>query len=52
MVQIKLIEGLIVAAETLGGEVIFFSFSGILLNSFITCTRRFHVISVRLSLVC
>lgn len=28
MSKIKLIEGLIVAAETLGGEVIFFSFSG------------------------
>lgn len=28
MGQIKLIEGLIVAAETLGGEVIFFSLSG------------------------
>lgn len=28
MERIKLIEGLIVAAETLGGEVIFFSFSG------------------------
>lgn len=30
MKEIKLIEGLIVAAETLGGEVIFFSLSGIL----------------------
>lgn len=30
MNEIKLIEGLIVAAETLGGEVIFFSLSGIL----------------------
>jgi len=28
MGQIKLIEGLIVAAETLGGEIIFFSLSG------------------------
>lgn len=28
MGQIKLIEGLIVASETLGGEVIFFSLSG------------------------
>lgn len=27
--NIKLLEGLIVAAETLGGEVIFFSISGI-----------------------
>ena len=31
MREIKLIEGLIVAAETLGGEVIFFSLSGMLL---------------------
>lgn len=28
MTQIKLIEGLVVAAETLGGEVVFFSLSG------------------------
>lgn len=28
MGEIKLIEGLIVAAETLGGEIIFFSLSG------------------------
>ncbi|XP_065170842.1 major facilitator superfamily domain-containing protein 6 [Atheta coriaria] len=32
--QIKLIEGLIVAAETLGGEVIFFSISGKILERF------------------
>lgn len=33
MGEIKLIEGLIVAAETLGGEVIFFSLSGELVYS-------------------
>ncbi|XP_063992327.1 major facilitator superfamily domain-containing protein 6-A isoform X1 [Diachasmimorpha longicaudata] len=32
--QIKLIEGLIVAAETLGGEVVFFSLSGKILKKF------------------
>lgn len=31
MMEIKLIEGLIVAAQTLGGEVIFFSLSGTIL---------------------
>lgn len=36
MNEIKLIEGLIVAAETLGGEVIFFSLSGI--------TFHFHTV--------
>lgn len=36
MGEIKLIEGLIVAAETLGGEIIFFSLSGELLSQFVT----------------
>ncbi|KAF7995224.1 hypothetical protein HCN44_004696 [Aphidius gifuensis] len=33
-IDIKLIEGLIIAAETLGGEVIFFLFSGKILKTF------------------
>lgn len=32
MGEIKLIEGIIVAAETLGGEIIFFSLSGNIKN--------------------
>lgn len=37
--NIKLLEGLIVAAETLGGEVIFFSISGKYLWSSTTCSH-------------
>ncbi|XP_015598871.1 major facilitator superfamily domain-containing protein 6 [Cephus cinctus] len=54
MSQIKLIEGLIVAAETLGGEVIFFSLSGKILKkfgygySFVFC---FVCYSIRLGLI-
>ncbi|XP_046599209.1 major facilitator superfamily domain-containing protein 6 isoform X1 [Neodiprion lecontei] len=54
MGQIKLIEGLIVAAETLGGEVIFFSLSGAILKkigfgySFVFC---FCCYSLRLGLI-
>lgn len=54
MDQIKLIEGLIVAAETLGGEVIFFSLSGKILKKigygycFVFC---FFCYSLRLGLI-
>ncbi|XP_076677986.1 major facilitator superfamily domain-containing protein 6 [Andrena cerasifolii] len=54
MVQIKLIEGLIVAAETLGGEVIFFSFSGKILKKLgfgYTFTFCFVCYALRLGLI-
>ncbi|XP_034952172.1 major facilitator superfamily domain-containing protein 6-A [Chelonus insularis] len=52
--QIKLIEGLIVAAETLGGEVIFFSLSGKILKKFgygYSLTFCFICYSLRLALI-
>lgn len=59
MREIKLIEGLIVAAETLGGEVIFFSMSGKILKKlgfgytftfcFVCYALRFGLISMALT---
>ncbi|XP_011312345.1 major facilitator superfamily domain-containing protein 6 [Fopius arisanus] len=54
MEQIKLIEGLIVAAETLGGEVVFFSLSGKILKKFgygISMTFCFVCYGLRLGLI-
>ncbi|XP_033207938.1 major facilitator superfamily domain-containing protein 6-A [Belonocnema kinseyi] len=54
MPQIKFIEGLVVAAETLGGEVIFFSFSGKILKKFgygYTFTFCFACYALRLGLI-
>ncbi|XP_016916826.1 major facilitator superfamily domain-containing protein 6 [Apis cerana] len=54
MSKIKLIEGLIVAAETLGGEVIFFSFSGKILKKLgfgYTFTFCFICYALRLGLI-
>ncbi|CAK9808396.1 Major facilitator superfamily domain-containing protein 6 [Anthophora quadrimaculata] len=54
MKEIKLIEGLIVAAETLGGEVIFFSFSGKILKKLgfgYTFTFCFVCYALRLGLI-
>ncbi|XP_020278961.1 major facilitator superfamily domain-containing protein 6 isoform X2 [Pseudomyrmex gracilis] len=52
--EIKLIEGLIVAAETLGGEIIFFSLSGKILKKFgygYTFTFCFACYALRLGLI-
>ncbi|EFN78175.1 major facilitator superfamily domain-containing protein 6 [Harpegnathos saltator] len=54
MGEIKLIEGLIVAAETLGGEIIFFSLSGKILKKFgygYTFTFCFVCYALRLGLI-
>ncbi|XP_011261876.2 major facilitator superfamily domain-containing protein 6 [Camponotus floridanus] len=54
MGEIKLIEGLIVAAETLGGEIIFFSLSGKILKKFgygYTFTFCFVSYALRLGLI-
>ncbi|XP_076650977.1 major facilitator superfamily domain-containing protein 6 [Halictus rubicundus] len=54
MSEIKFIEGLIVAAETLGGEVIFFSLSGKILKKLgfgYTFTLCFVCYSLRLGLI-
>lgn len=54
MNEIKLIEGLIVAAETLGGEVIFFSLSGKILKKLgfgYTFTFCFVCYAIRLGLI-
>lgn len=54
MHQIKLIEGFVVAAETLGGEVIFFSLSGKILKKFgygLTFTFCFACYALRLGLI-
>ncbi|XP_031773730.1 major facilitator superfamily domain-containing protein 6-A isoform X2 [Apis florea] len=54
MSKIKLIEGLIVAAETLGGEIIFFSFSGKILKKLgfgYTFTFCFICYALRLGLI-
>ncbi|XP_011058036.1 PREDICTED: major facilitator superfamily domain-containing protein 6-like [Acromyrmex echinatior] len=54
MSEIKLIEGLIVAAETLGGEIIFFSLSGKILKKFgygYTFTFCFVCYALRLGLI-
>ncbi|XP_011871570.1 PREDICTED: major facilitator superfamily domain-containing protein 6 [Vollenhovia emeryi] len=54
MGEIKLIEGLIVAAQTLGGEIIFFSLSGKILKKFgygYTFTFCFVCYALRLGLI-
>lgn len=54
MSEIKLIEGLIVAAQTLGGEIIFFSLSGKILKKFgygYTFTFCFVCYALRLGLI-
>ncbi|XP_026827205.1 major facilitator superfamily domain-containing protein 6 isoform X2 [Ooceraea biroi] len=54
MSEIKLIEGLTVAAETLGGEIIFFSLSGKILKKFgygYTFTFCFVCYALRLALI-
>ncbi|XP_053977015.1 major facilitator superfamily domain-containing protein 6 [Hylaeus volcanicus] len=54
MNEIKLIEGLIVAAETLGGEIIFFSLSGKILKKLgfgYTFTFCFVCYAIRLGLI-